>query len=146
MLSLEDDAKELHRRIKAVLDHYWIDRKELKGWLYCAPPKLVKIAETKNKTRVTGPLEQQLRDAIARLQPDLLALDPFVKLHALEENTTGDMDFVCDLLARMRAAAAALIEHCLPAPGGDRKPGSRTKHGRQINAGLFAGLFAARCS
>jgi hypothetical protein len=27
-------------------------------------------------------------------------LDPFIKLHALEENDNGAMDFVCDLLVQ----------------------------------------------
>jgi len=48
---------------------------------------------------VIGPLEQQLRDAIVRLKPDIISLDPFIKTHALAENDSGDMDFVCDLLA-----------------------------------------------
>jgi hypothetical protein len=100
LVSLEDDDDELQRRIKAVLDHYQIDRSELDGWLFCAAPKLVKLAQLSGKTRVVGPLEQQLRDAIGRRKPDLIGLDPFVKTHALEENSSGDMDFVCDLLAR----------------------------------------------
>jgi hypothetical protein len=52
------------------------------------------------KVRVVGPLEQQLRDAITRRKPDIVSLDPFIKTHALEENDSGDMDFVCDLLAK----------------------------------------------
>jgi hypothetical protein len=100
LISLEDDRDELQRRIKAVLNHYEIERSELKGWLFCAAPKLVKLAQMDGKTRVVGPLEQQLRDAIIRLKPDLISLDPFVKTHALEENSSGDMDFVCDLLAK----------------------------------------------
>jgi hypothetical protein len=101
VISLEDDRHELQRRIKAVLDRYGIARAELKGWLFCASPKLAKLAEMKNRTRAIGPLEQQIRDAVERRQPDLIALDPFVKTHSLEENDSGDMDFVCDLLARM---------------------------------------------
>jgi hypothetical protein len=101
LISLEDDRDELQRRIKAVLDHYGIDRKELKGWLFCASPKLAKLAEMKNHTRIIGPLEQQIRDAIKRCDPDIISLDPFIKTHGLEENDSGDMDFVCDLLARM---------------------------------------------
>ena len=101
VISLEDDRNEMERRIKAVLDHYNIKRSELKGWLFCASPKLAKLAEMKNRTRIIGPLEQQLRDAIARRQPDIISLDPFIKTHSLEENDLGDMDFVCDLLARM---------------------------------------------
>jgi hypothetical protein len=101
LISLEDDRHELDRRIKAVLDYYKIDRAELKGWLFPASPKLAKLAELQNRTRVVGPLEQQIRDAIARRKPDIIALDPFIKTHSLEENDSGDMDFVCDLLARM---------------------------------------------
>ena len=42
-----------------------------------------------------------LRETIKRRQIDLLGLDPFVKLHALEENDNGAMDFVCDLLVKL---------------------------------------------
>jgi hypothetical protein len=101
LISLEDDRDELQRRIKAVLDHYGINRSELKGWLFCASPKLVKLAMMNGKIRVTGPLEQFIRDAIERRKPDIISLDPFIKTHALEENDSGDMDYVCDLLARM---------------------------------------------
>ena len=101
LVSLEDDGAELQRRIAAILIHYKIDRAELSGWLFCATPKMAKIAIMNGKTRVVGPLEQQLRDAIARRKPDIVSLDPFVKLHALEENASGDMDFVADLLASL---------------------------------------------
>lgn len=101
IISLEDDDDELQRRIKAVLKHYDIARAELKGWLFCASPKLAKLAEMKNRIRTIGPLEQQLREAIERRKPDIVSLDPFIKTHSLEENHSGDMDFVCDLLARL---------------------------------------------
>jgi hypothetical protein len=83
------------------LQHYGIPRSELRGWLFCANPKLAKLAEMKNNARAIGALEQQIRAAIARRNPDILSLDPFVKTHALEESASGDMDFVCDLLARL---------------------------------------------
>jgi hypothetical protein len=101
LISLEDDLNELHRRIKAVLDHYHIDRKDLKGWLFCATPRLVKLVVLNGKSRIVGPLELQIRAAIERRQPDIISLDPFIKTHALEVNDSGDMDFVCDLLARL---------------------------------------------
>ena len=102
LISLEDDRDELQRRIKAVLDRYGIDRSELKGWLFCASPKLVKLAMLDGRNRrVVGPLEQFVRDAIGRCKPDIIGLDPFVKTHSLEENDSGDMDYVCDVLARM---------------------------------------------
>ena len=101
LVSLEDDTRELHRRIKAVLIHFGIPRSELKGWLFCAAPKLAKLAELKNKIRVIGPLERMIREATEKHKPDLISLDPFIKTHALEENASGDMDFVCDLLVRL---------------------------------------------
>jgi hypothetical protein len=103
LINLEDDGNELDRRIMAALAHHHIDRSELKGWLFHTCPKLSKLAELKGKARVVGPLERQIRKAIARYKPDLVALDPFVKTHALEESNSGDMDFVCDLLARLGA-------------------------------------------
>jgi hypothetical protein len=101
LISLEDDMWELHRRIAAVLKHYNIDRAEMKGWLFFATPKLFKLAVMTDKGRSLGPLEQFIREEITRRKIDLVSLDPFVKTHALEENNSTDMDFVCDLLARM---------------------------------------------
>jgi hypothetical protein len=51
LISLEDDRNELQRRIKAVLIHYNIARSELKSWLYCATPKLSKLAQMNGKIR-----------------------------------------------------------------------------------------------
>jgi hypothetical protein len=99
LISLEDDDDELQRRIQAVLLHYGIDRSELKGWLFCKYVKRSKIAKLEDKERVAGPLEEEIRTAIAHRQPDLVALDPFVKLHDLGESDSGDMNFVCDLLS-----------------------------------------------
>jgi hypothetical protein len=101
LLISQEHRDELQRRIKAVLDHYGIDRGELKGWLFCAAPKLSKLAVMKDHKRVIGPLERQITDAVKRRNPDIVSLDPFIKTHGLEENDSGDMDFVCDLIARM---------------------------------------------
>jgi hypothetical protein len=101
IISLEDNRDEMERRIEALCIHHKIDRSELDGWLFCACPALAKLAEQKNHTRVVGPLEAQIRDAVDRLKPGLIALDPFVKTHSLEENDAGDMDFVCGLLAKL---------------------------------------------
>src|SRR5262249_51155349 len=45
--------------------------------------------------------KRKTETGINRRKPDIISLDPFVKTHALEENDSGDMDFVCDLLARL---------------------------------------------
>jgi hypothetical protein len=103
LLSLEDGRNELQRRLAAVLKHYGIPRLELKGWLICSTPtQLTKLAEMNGRRqRDIGPLYRQVCNAIEQIKPDIVGLDPFIKTHALEENSNGDMNFVCDLLARI---------------------------------------------
>jgi hypothetical protein len=110
LISLEDDQTELQRRIAAVLIHFGVKRSELKGWLFCATPTGVKLAEQRNKMRVVGDLERRIRDAVARRQPDLVALDPFIKLHDLAENDSGDMNFVCSLLTRIAVESQIAVD------------------------------------
>jgi hypothetical protein len=101
MLSLEDDRDEMRRRIRAACIHHGIDQAELKGWLFCAAPKGLKLAEMKGGTRQIGHLEKLLRESIERRKPELVGFDPFIKTHALEENDNGAMDFVCDILTKL---------------------------------------------
>jgi hypothetical protein len=98
LLSLEDDKEEMQRRILAARLHHKVTLDDVKGWLFYATPKGIKLAEIRNGSRQIGMLEKSLRLSIERRRPDLLVLDPYVKLHALEENDNGAMDFVCDLL------------------------------------------------
>jgi hypothetical protein len=94
----------------AALIYYGIDRSDLKGWLFCATPIGSKLAELQNNKRVSGNLEQRIRGAIARLKPDLVALDPFIKLHDLAENDSGDMNFVCSLLTRIAVESKIAVD------------------------------------
>lgn len=110
LISLEDDRDELQRRITAILKNYGISRSEVDGWLWCACPKRAKLAVLNGKNRVYGPLTQQIRDAIERRKPDIVSLDPFIKTHGLDENLSGDMDFVCDLLAEMAVEYGVAVD------------------------------------
>jgi hypothetical protein len=101
LVSLEDDQEEMQRRILAARLHHNVSLEDVKGWLFYATPKGIKLAEIKNGSRQIGALEKALRASIERRRPDLLVLDPYVKLHALEENSNDAMDFVCDLLVTL---------------------------------------------
>jgi RecA-family ATPase len=101
LISLEDNDDELQRRIHALLLHYGIERSELEGWMWCSAPIGRKIALQDHNKRIVGELEKSIREAIERRKPDIVALDPFIKLHSLEENDSGDMNFVCDLLMKI---------------------------------------------
>ena len=65
---------------------------------------------------------RNLAETVARLQPRLLILDPFVRLHRIDENASGE---VAPLLAYLRelqrrhGVAVLLVHHARK--GGDRK-------------------------
>jgi AAA domain len=100
-VSLEDDDSEMCRRLAAARIHHGIEPDELKGWMFCWAPKGIKLAEIKDGTRQAGQLEAMLRQKIKDRKIDLLALDPFVKLHSMEENDNSAMDYVCGLLVKL---------------------------------------------
>jgi AAA domain-containing protein len=132
LVSLEDDRDELRRRIVAARLHHGVDLDELKGWLYCWTPKGIKLAEIKDNTRQKGRLETLIRAKIASRKFDLVALDPFIKLHALEENDNGAMDYVCDLLAKIAIDRNIAVD----AP-------HHTKKGQQVAGDADAGRGAS---
>jgi hypothetical protein len=106
IVSLEDDAKELRRRILAVTLHYKIDRSELRGWLFLAAPgaaggKLMTL-DKKGRT-LRGALADALETVIITRKIDLISLDPFVKTHSVEENSNSAIDDVVQVLTDMAA-------------------------------------------
>jgi hypothetical protein len=101
ILSFEDDRNELKRRVLAARKHYGIRAEDLKGWLFLSCPKGLKLVEMRDGARAVGALGPALRRAIERRRPDLVILDPFVKLHALEENDNSAMDYIVDLLTQI---------------------------------------------
>jgi hypothetical protein len=101
LVSLEDGKDELRRRLRAACLHHGIALDELQGWLFCAAPKSIKLAQLKDGAPQAGALEKLLRETIASRNIDLVSLDPFIKLHSLEENDNGAMDFVTDLLVKI---------------------------------------------
>jgi len=132
LVSLEDDRDELRRRIAAARMHHGVDRDELRGWLYCWTPKGIKLAEIKDNARQKGQLETLIRAKIANRKFDLVALDPFIKLHTMEENDNTAMDFVCDLLVKITAECNVAVD----AP-------HHTKKGLQVAGDADAGRGAS---
>jgi hypothetical protein len=104
IVSFEDDLAELHRRLLASCRYHDIRPDELRGWLFCRAliggPKLAEL-DAQGRRRQIGLLDKLLRQAITQRRYDLLILDPFVKLHALNESDNPDMDFVCSLLIKI---------------------------------------------
>jgi hypothetical protein len=101
IVSLEDDHNELWRRLAAIRRHHGVDRAALDGWLFVTTVNGVKLAERVDGECRIGALDGMLRETIEAFRPDVLILDPFVKLHALVENDNADMDFVCVQLVKL---------------------------------------------
>lgn len=70
----------------------------------------------------------RLDDTVARLKPRLLVLDPFVRLHRIDENASGDVARVLAFLRdlqRRHAVAVAVVHHA-------RKGGSAMRAGQAL--------------
>jgi hypothetical protein len=100
IVSLEDDANELRRRIRAACLHHKIPLSELDGWLFLAAPgaKGGKLLEMARGRVVVGKLGTNLEAAIIAHKIDLVMLDPFVKTHSIEENLNSAIDDVAQIL------------------------------------------------
>ena len=101
IISLEDSRDELRRRIHALCLHYKIDRAELKGWLFLAAPGANAgwLLEMDQRGRlIKGTLQGKIDALILKYNLDVVAIDPFVKSHAVEENTNTAIDKVAQIL------------------------------------------------
>jgi hypothetical protein len=123
LLSFEDDRDELRRRIKAALIRHQIKHDDIRGWFFCATPKGLKFTEVRQGSRQAGQLEKVLRDVVERRKLDLVALDPFVKTHGLEENDNTAMDFVCDLMAKLAIEYDIAVDTPHHSKKGQQTPG-----------------------
>lgn len=101
ILSLEDDRDELRRRVNAVMRHHGITQEQMRGWLYLAAPKGLKLAKMVDGSPQTAELEDLLRRAITDHRLDIVSLDPFVKSHELSENDNMAIDYVSTILTKL---------------------------------------------
>ena len=104
LISLEDGLDELRRRIKAACKYHGIEQHELDGWLYYVAlgAKDGKLMVLDQRGRpVPSSLGSNLEHDIIKLRPDLVALDPFVKTHGVDENNNSAIDEVVQILTDM---------------------------------------------
>ena len=106
IVSLEDDADVLRRRILAARLHYDISLSELDGWLVLAAPgaKAGKLKSMNAKGQLAdGQLKAHLEAAIEANAVDCVIIDPLVKTHSVEENSNSAIDGVAQLLSDLAA-------------------------------------------
>jgi AAA domain len=92
--------------------------------------------------------QQALQTTVAHLQPKLLVLDPFVRLHAIDENVAGE---VAPLLAYLRSlqrhhhTAVALVHHARKGAAHERG-GQALRGSSELHAWGDSNLYLRRHS
>jgi hypothetical protein len=89
------------------------------------------------------PVRRSLDDTIAKLQPRLLILDPFVRLHRIDENASGE---VAPLLAYLRElqrryAVAVLVVHHAKKGAGRVRGGQALRGSSEFHAWGDSNLY-----
>jgi hypothetical protein len=89
---------------------------------------------------------RNLQETVAKLQPRLLILDPFVRLHRIDENASGE---VAPLLAYLRElqrrhAVAVLVVHHAKKGGGSVRAGQALRGSSEFHAWGDSNLYLRR--
>lgn len=141
IVSLEDDADELKRRILAARLHHNIPSSELSGWLFLAAPgaKAGKLKAVNNRGQVVdGQLKANLVAAIRAHRIDLAILDPFVKTHRVPENSNDAVDDVAQMLSDLAVALDIAVDLPHHVSKGAADPGN-AQRGRGASSLIDAG-------
>jgi hypothetical protein len=147
IVSLEDDDKELCRRIRAARLHHKISLSELDGWLFLAAPgkKAGKLMEMDKRGRaVPGKLAANLEAAIVAHKIDLVMLDPFVKSHSVEENLNSAIDDVVQILTDLATKHNIAVDAPHHVRKGQMEPGD-AEAGRGASSMVAAARLVNTC-
>jgi hypothetical protein len=130
IVSLEDNADELRRRLRAACRHHGVGQAELSAWLYLAAPgaaggKLVTLDP--HGRPILDRLAGKLARTITKRKIDIVSLDPFVKAHAVEENNNSMIDQVVSMLADMAEQFDIAIDVPHHAAKGPPDPGNANR-------------------
>jgi AAA domain len=137
LVSFEDDAAELRRRVLAARLHYDIPLSELDGWLWLAAPgaavgKLMTL-NARTGALTVGDLPAHIKAVIQQREIGLVMLDPFIKTHGIPENANTEMDMVAQLLTDMAAKYDIAVDLPHHISKGTAEPGNPNR-GRGASA------------
>ena len=141
IISLEDDTKELRRRVLAARIHHRIALSDVKGWLFLSAPgaKAGKLMTTDKKGHAKlGDLAANIEATIVARKIDLVILDPFVKSHAVEENQNSIIDDVAQILTDLATKHNIAIDVPHHVSKGQADPGNANR-GRGASSMVNAG-------
>jgi hypothetical protein len=115
VLDLEDPPEEANRRLAACLALHRLDAAAVRGRLYlhAGRQRRVCVAALDGGLAITFPDRDAVAEAAAARGIGLIVVDPFVKSHALDENSNPHMDAAATAWAEVaeRSGAAVLLVH-----------------------------------
>jgi len=132
----EDSLAVVRQRLEGIARSAWLDLADLNIWMITAPAVRLDVPEHR----------QRLAATVKSIQPVLLILDPFVRLHRIDENAAAE---VVPLLASLRDLqrayhCAVLIVHHARKGASGMRAGQALRGSSEFHAWSDAGLFLRR--
>jgi hypothetical protein len=131
----EDEAAAVRRRVAGICQARGIDLERLAVGLITEPA--LRLDRDQHR--------QRLQSTIAHIRPRLLVLDPLVRLHRADENSSAEISellgFLRDL-QREHQVAIALVHHIRKSPAG--QPGQALRGSGDLHAWTDSALYLLR--
>ena len=136
LYAAEDALHIVRRRFDGICDAAGVALADLDIQVITAPALRLDLDADRNN----------LADTVARLQPRLLILDPFVRLHRIDENASGE---VAPLLAYLRElqrrhGVAVLVVHHARKGAGNARAGQALRGSSEFHAWGDSNLYLRR--
>jgi RecA-family ATPase len=132
----EDALSTVRRRLAGICAVQGVEFERLPLWVITAPRFRLDIEADR----------RALDETIEELRPRLLILDPFVRLHSVDENASGE---VAELLRHLRqlqrayGVAVALVHH-FKKGAAQKRPGQALRGSSEFHAWSDSNLYLAR--
>src|SRR5215471_9390238 len=136
LYAAEDSAAIVRRRLEGIAAAAGVDLADLDIQVITAPSLRLDLEGDR----------RSLADTVANLRPRLLILDPFVRLHRIDENASGE---VAPLLAYLRElqrryALAVLVVHHAKKGAGNVRAGQALRGSSEFHAWGDSNLYLRR--
>lgn len=136
LYAAEDAAHIVRERLDGIAAHHRLDLAELDLWAITAPAIRIDAQEHR----------RQLDATVAEMKPTLLILDPFVRLHRVDENVSAA---VAPLLAFLRQlqrthGCAVMLVHHTRKNAGNARAGQTLRGSSELHAWGDSNLYLRR--
>lgn len=109
----EDPIDECERRVAAACIQYGLAQQDVEGWLFLdsgRDTEIVLATMTKDGSRISEPVVNQIIETIRQNKIDVMMIDPFVSSHRVSENDNMAIDAVTKKWAHIAEVAGCAIE------------------------------------